>query len=178
MKTVIQTIFLAIGVGLLALPSHADGEKNMALSFDPMGLLSGAVPLTFRMGIADRFSLGITAYDKFFSLSKVTTMGIGGGLSGKFHLSGTAFTNGWYVKPEAMVGYWQIGDEPNKTKGIAIEPRLTAGYDWIWPNGFNLSLGFGIKYLHFTGDRTAIKDMGFGFHEFFPNADLGLGWAF
>lgn len=180
-----KTIMLArLVVGFLtcalATPMWAEiGEKNMSLSVEPMSLLSGAIPVTLSIGLGSKFSLGITGYDKFFSLTKIPIQGVGGGLSGKFHLSADAFTNGWFVKPEVMAGYWQIGEGESKTRGVGVEPRLVAGYDWIWPAGFVLSLGIGIKYVYFSGNKEMVKDVsGFGFHEFFPNADLGLGWAF
>lgn len=154
-------------------------EKNMAISFEPMGLLNGSIPLTFRIKLFDHFSLGLSGYDKVFSFTEVDVTGIGGGLSAKFHLSAPAFENGWYLKPEAMVGYWTVGDDDKKTAGYGVEPKLLAGYDWVWKNGFNLSLGAGVKYLYYTGNKSDIKDVNnFGFAELFPNIDLGIGWAF
>lgn len=180
MKTTIRAILASFCVGvLLTTPLLAQGEKNMSLSVDPMGILGGSLPFTFGMRIADRFSLGIIGYDKFFSLGKTKVDGIGGGLSGKFHLSAPAFSDGWYLKPEVMAGYWTIGESPEQSAGYGVEPRLVAGYDWIWAPGFTLSLGLGIKYVFYSGHQNTIKDLvGFGFHEFFPNADLAIGWAF
>lgn len=161
--------------------ANADEQinKNMALSFEPVGLLNGVIPITFRIGVGDRFSLGISAYDKIFNLTKDHVTGVGGGLSGKFHLSAPAFSNGWYVKVETLGGYWTVGEDAKKSIGFTVEPRLTAGYDWIWTSGFNITLGGGIKYTHYVGDQSKINDIaGFGFHGMFPNADLGVGWAF
>ncbi len=166
-------------VGIFAMPVSATDGRNMAISFDPVGLLGGAIPFTFRVRLADHFSMGISGFDKFFNLTKNTVTGVGGGLSGKFHLSAPAFSDGWYIKPEAMAGYWTFGEKDKVVKAFNVEPRLTVGYDWIWPSGFNLALGLGIKYSHFFGDKSEIEDTsGFGFHEFFPNFDVGLGWAF
>lgn len=178
-KTTLQTAVLAgFCLGLITTPLFGE-EKNMSLSVDPMSLLGGAVPVTFAAKLADRFSLGLTGYDKFFSLSKVTVQGVGGGLSGKFHLSADAFHDGWFIKPEVMAGFWTIGDPPEQSRGYGFEPRLVAGYDWVWNAGFVLSLGIGIKYVYYSGDPARVKDIsGFGFHELFPNADLSLGWAF
>ena len=179
MKRILKIVLTtSICVGIFTTPLHAD-DKNMAISFDPVGLLGGAIPFTFRIRLADHFSIGISGFDKFFNLTKNSVAGVGGGLSGKFHLSSTAFSDGWYIKPEAMGGYWTFGDAPDKVNAFSVEPRLTVGYDWIWPSGFNLALGLGIKYTHFIGDKSRISDLsGFGFHEFFPNFDVGIGWAF
>lgn len=174
-----MALITSICVGIFTSPVRADETKNMAISFDPVGLLGGAIPFTFRIRLANHFSLGISGFDKFFNLTKNSVAGVGGGLSGKFHLSSTAFNDGWYIKPEAMAGYWTFGDSPNKVNAFSVEPRLTVGYDWIWASGFNLALGLGIKYSHFIGDKSRVEDMsGFGFHEFFPNFDVGVGWAF
>lgn len=180
MKQILNIVLLtSICVGLISTQGNAQDDKNMAITFDPVGLLGGAIPFTFRARLADHFSIGISGYDKFFNLTKKTVNGVGGGLSAKFHLSSVAFNDGWYIKPEAMAGYWSIGDAPDVTHGYSVEPRLTVGYDWIWPSGFNLALGLGIKYIHFIGDQTKVTDLsGFGFHEFFPNFDVGIGWAF
>lgn len=180
MKTISRLALLTcFCVGFLTTPAQGEEQKNMAISFDPVGLLGGAIPFTFRIKMGDRFSLGISGFDKFFNLTKNSVAGVGGGLSGKFHLSAPAFTDGWYLKPEAMAGYWSLGDAPNKTSGYSIEPRLVVGYDWIWSSGFNLNLGSGIKYIHYFGDQSKVEDFpGFGFHEFFPNFEMGVGWAF
>lgn len=179
-NTIRIAVLASIIVGLLTTPLRAN-EKNMSISVDPINLVSGSIPITFNMKLAEHFSLGISAYDKVFSLDKTKSkiMGVGGGLGFKFHLSAPAFQNGWFVKPEIMAGYWQIGEDPNKTKGFSIEPRAMAGYEWVWPGGFYLSLGIGIKYCFLTGNLKSIQEFpNLGFHEFFPNADLSVGWAF
>jgi hypothetical protein len=178
-NTAIKTaLLMSFCVGILTTPLRGQ-EKNMSISFDPMGLLNGAIPLTFRVMAAEHFSFGLSGYDKVFSLSKVKVSGVGGGLSGKFHLSAPAFTNGWYIKPEIMAGYWSIGETPDRSEGYGVEPRLVAGYDWIWSPGFTISLGLGIKYAYLSIDKAKIKDLAsFGFYELFPNAELNIGWAF
>jgi hypothetical protein len=163
----------------LATTAWSNSAKNMSVSIDPIDLLAGSIPLTFRVKLANRFSLGLSGYDKIFNTGTTPVLGVGGGLSAKFHLSAPAFTDGWYVKPEVMAGYWVVGESPEKSVGLALEPRLMSGYEWIWPSGLSVSLGLGIKFMHFTGNQTAIQKLpGFGFHGFFPNADLSLGWAF
>jgi len=161
------------------MPARSDDTKNMSLSIDPIDLFAGSIPLTFRVKVANRLSIGLSGYDKIFGTGTTQVLGVGGGLSAKFHLSAPAFTDGWYVKPEIMGGYWSVGDAQEKSVGLGLEPRLLSGYDWIWSSGLSVSLGLGIKYLHFTGNQATIQKIpGFGFHGFFPNADVSLGWAF
>lgn len=178
MNTIRIAVFASIIVGILTIPVRGQ-EKNMSITVDPLNLVSGTIPLTFYIKLAEKFSLGLSGYDKIFSLNKTKMTGVGGGLGGKFHLSAPAFEDGWFVKIEAMAGYWTIGEAPNKNKGFSIEPRFMTGYDWVWPAGFTISLGMGIKYTFLTGNLSSVQEFPkLGFHEFFPNADFGVGWAF
>lgn len=174
-----KKILAIIIVGFITTTLEAQEPKNMSLSVDPIMLAGGAIPLTFTMKIAERFSLSLTGYDKVYSFSKTKLLGVGGGLGAKFHLSAPAFEDGWYIRPEAMIGYWTIGEHPNKSRAVSVEPRLMAGYDWIWPAGLMIGVGLGIKYVWYSGNPVTIQEFSnFGFHDFFPNADISIGWAF
>ncbi|HXW60043.1 MAG TPA: hypothetical protein VEK06_00745 [Myxococcota bacterium] len=172
-------ILTIIIVGFIATTLDAQDSKNMSLSVDPIMLAGGAIPLIFQTRISDRFSLCITGYDKVFSFSKTKLLGVGGGIGAKFHLSAPGYEDGWYIKPETMIGYWSIGELANRTRSLSLEPRLLAGYEWVWPSGLMLGVGLGIKYVWYAGNPASIQEFAnFGFHDFFPNADLSIGWAF
>lgn len=176
---ILTIIIVGVFAATLDAQQEYQNEKNMALCIDPIMLAGGAIPLTFQMRVSERFSLSLTGYDKVFSLSKTKLLGVGGGIGAKFHLSRPAFEDGWYIRPEAMVGYWTIGELPNRTRALSVEPRLMAGYEWVWPTGLMVSLGLGIKYVWYSGKAETIQEFpNFGFHDFFPNADVSVGWAF
>jgi hypothetical protein len=178
-KTVKSEILGIIIVGFITTPLFAQNPKNMSLSLDPIMLAGGSIPLTFQAKVSERLSLSISGYDKVYSFTKTKLLGVGGGLGAKFHLSAPGFEDGWYIRPEAMLGLWTIGDMPNRSQALSLEPRLMAGYDWIWHNGLSVGLGLGIKYVYFGGNPASVQDFSnFGFHDFFPNADISVGWAF
>jgi hypothetical protein len=42
-----------------------------------------------------------------------------------------------------------------------------------------MSIGLDIKYVDYAGNQASVQEFNnFGFHDFFPNADLNIGWAF
>lgn len=171
---VLVVSIMTFSIGSLAARGQRT-HKKMQLSIDVLDLVSGELPIIFRFGVSERVSLGVSAYGRLFGFGPVQIYGAGGGVQAKFHLSSSAFHDGWYFKPEFNIGFlhFKVGNK------LRISPRMTFGYDWIWNSGFSIGFGGGLSYSHnFYKIKIAEKDYGVGLSGFWPSLDFDIGWVF
>lgn len=157
--------------------SEMHHSRNNEISSDPIGFLSGYLPVSFRTGLSNNVALGLHAEAKFFGFHQ-RTQGFGGGLgaSAKIFMTSDVFQDGWYVEPTLMVHY--IALRFSDTKFWNISPSAVGGYSWVWDNGFSLSLGLGLQYSYAFVDRAIFGEgLNWDLHGFGPTADLCLGYV-
>lgn len=152
-------------------------SRNNEISSDPIGFLSGYLPVSFRTRLSHNLALGLHAEAKFFGFNR-HTQGLGGGIgaSTKIFLTNEVFKDGWYVEPTLMVHY--IALRLSDTKFWNISPSAVGGYSWVWDNGFSLSAGLGLQFTYAFVDRSIFGEgLNWDVHGFGPTADLSLGYV-
>lgn len=153
-------------------PGHP--RKKMELSVNPLQLLLGSLPLTFRVALSEKVALSLSAQGRFLSLGGDTNFyGGGGGVGVKFYLSGAAIEDSWYIEPALYFSYVGTGG-----KGFwALSPSVIGGYTWVWASGFLINLGLGAQYAINMGDTLYKGKKPFGTHGILPTGEFSLGWA-
>ncbi len=158
-----------------------DLRRTKEISSNPLQLLGGALPISFRFALSDKAALGVHAIANFFDFQDRTDhFGIGLGLSGKFFLSNLAFEDSWFIEPGVAVGYLfhQTTDTKVKNNYVALTGSVIGGYGWVWDSGFSLNLGLGVRYTHaFVNKKIFGSEYSWGLHGFFPAGDFSLGYA-
>lgn len=166
-------MILCAGVGSTA---SSAPEKTMAISVDPSELLYGETPINFSIALAEKFSLGVGIYGKFFSLGRFPVLGMGGLVSSKFHLTANTFQDGWFVKPEIHFGYLTLGNP--QAKSASLTGIVVMGHEWVFTNGLLVSVGIGGRFTHLFASTHHFETIPFGILGFGPSFECTIGWAF
>lgn len=154
----------------LATKNH---DRNMAVTVDPWAFYQEQrLPVSFSFAVSDSISLGLVGYGKF-AKSKETDFAFGGGLNAKFHLTNSAFSDGFYVKPEVIVDYAN-----DKNGRLNMQGKLLGGYDWVLKSGLTMGVGLGMQYSHVLGKKDGEEKMSTLGLGVAPTAELSFGWAF
>ncbi len=175
-QSIVAAFVLSLVSGHAFTQDVRDPVKNMEISINPLQLFLGTIPLTFRVAVTNRLAIGINVQGQFFGFGKDTKVwSVGGGLSTKFFLSGTAISDSWYVEPQFGASYTDLDSKDLKGKFWTLTPAVIAGYTWVWNSGFVINLGLGAQYKIALIDKG--KETPFGISGILPTGEFSLGWA-
>jgi hypothetical protein len=158
---------------MTALSAPLDNQRNMEIAVNPLLLVTGRLPIVYRLGLTQKMALSFYGGLRTFSWGEhgaATQMfGLNFDIGPKFYLSGKAFTNSWYIEPSFGVSYYSFNDTVN------IGPSVVAGYGWVFDSGFSVSLGVGMTYnINLRGKTFYNLLAGTGL---LPTAEVSLGYV-
>lgn len=143
------------------------------ITFNLLSLFLGFGPLTYERGLGDHVSIQVSPTFVYWGFDEDRIVGGGLGIGAGFFPMGKA-PRGFRIGLDALGGGLS-SDGDGDTGMFVFSTRATAGYTWMWNNGFTMGLHGGIQYWYFDleGDNWLDK-----FHGVVPCIDFNLGFAF
>lgn len=175
-------------------PSSDPSDQLYNIRINPLGLLLGEIGADIDFGISESVTLGpsvsyLKASATDDSGNSVTATAAAFGLRANFYLSNKRFHDGWYLAPSAYYIPLTVSDTISGSSYSAtlhmLEVEALCGYQWVWKNGFNMTLGAGVGYYSASSSVTITNSSGGTsaatipiFAGVVPAAEFGLGWVF
>lgn len=174
----LKNLFLATAMIAGAHQAHAQASANVRIN--PFVWLIGFFNADIDIGLSESFTLGpslgyLSASSGDVSLGAYTI-----GARANLFVSGTRFSDGFYLGPyvSMAVASVELGDDKTDLRSTTVGSYF--GYGWYWPSGFNMHLGLGAQYVgmpesvEFDGVDTEVPSIqGFG-----PTMEFSMGYAF
>ena len=159
-------------------PNDPATSKNFNVDTEIVNLLFTHYNLGFDIKVASpallSFEIGYVSLGIPFFNASIWNYGLGT----YYYPGGEAFSDGWFLHPSlnyldgvAEDNFFSLFFEEEETFRIHFEMYLatfTAGYHWVWENGFNLKLGAG---------ATRIIEENYG-SSTVPALEFRIGYAF
>ncbi len=187
------TLILTLILNLTSIANAGDATQDLAqdmrqhdFRLAPVALLLGELVATVDFKVAPPLTLGpeVVAYNVTYNGYNAASYALG--LRANYKLTGSAFTNGFYLGPYLryysinISNYGNFGAAASTTGALA---GLVLGYQWLWKVGFNVNVGAGLEvasfsHVHVTDGQgnsndVAIPLWGSGFV-----GEVALGWLF
>ncbi len=178
--------FLALAGLLVALPANAETPperpkhpaRKWTLQVDPLTTALGFVHLQVERALHPHLSIyagpSLRLFNGLISEPTDNYRGLGGEMGLRVFFRPTA-PRGFWVQTRGVLAhltsYRRLEPDGSHPTSIGGYVSVLGGYTWIFKNGFVVSLGAGVQYLHYTVDNQGSKGI-------LPAAHTTLGYAF
>ena len=178
----IVTIAVLASLMSLGVVAGEKSDRDMAITWNPLSLLGLTLSGSYGIAVSDRVALivplGITYVfsgvgDSQSSASSYL-FGISSGLGARFYFTGGAFEDGFYIQPNASIGWMKFG--AGGVNALFAGGNAVLGYSWVWDSGFMLNLAGGAGY-HYVSANTDSKAGVFALHGILPAIEFAIGYA-